>query len=53
MFIIAGEVYDDEEILGNCEEFNNEEIVFDYDIDTYAMLSFIMLERFDVRTVCF
>jgi len=52
MFVISGELYEDEEILINCEE--SEEIIRDeYDIDTYAMLSFIMQERYCMQTVCF
>lgn len=52
MFVISGELYEDEEIISHCEECE-EELSYEPYIDTYTMFSFIMQERFNSTTVCF
>lgn len=53
MFIISGEIYEDEEIVGNFEECE-EEVSYEPYIDAYTMLSFVIQERFNTTTVlCF
>ena len=52
MFIISGDLYDDEEIMGefpDCEEEEKD----DTEIDTYTMFSFIVQERYSSTTVCY
>lgn len=54
MFVISGELYEDEEIINHSNEDNYDE-ENNYDpviIDTYTILSFIMQERFNISTVC-
>ena len=54
MFVISGEIYEDEEIIFRSNEDNyDEESNYEPVIDTYTMLSFIMQERFNASTVCF
>lgn len=52
MFVISGELYEDEEmIFENFEEYEEED-QYEPNIDTYTMLSFIMQDRFNPPTVC-
>ena len=53
MFVISGEIYEDEEIIFPSNEDNDEENNYEPIIDTYTMLSFIIQERFNASTVCF
>lgn len=51
MFIIGGEIYENEEILG--EEEIVEEIVVEEENDTYIELSFLLADYYNLTTVCY
>ena len=51
MFIIGGEIYENEEILG--EEEIVEEIVVEEENDTYIELSFLLADYYNMTMVCY